>query len=124
MLPTRSEESFATFPPFQRYTEPVANELVRVALDGTHRRDYTYGPRMVTASIVQYSDETIPDIGWGWMSFLLIIAHRLGRGIYTETLDLPCLVAERIDTHEEKMLRIKQLGDHVDAIDQALRQQL
>ena len=41
VLPARSEASFATFPSFQQYTESVANELLRIAIDGTEGRDYT-----------------------------------------------------------------------------------
>lgn len=120
-LPSRNQKSYTTFPPFQQYTETVTNNLISSFNGKTYGKDYAYGPRIIESSLVSYLNKIEDDLVWGWMSFLVIIAHRLGKTLHTISLDLPCPENERIETENDKVYRLKQLGDHIKAIYQATK---
>jgi hypothetical protein len=86
--------------------------------------DYTYGPRIMSSTLVSYLDRITEDVGWGWMSFLTIIAKRLGKSVHSVVLDLPCPEEERSEGEAERIFRLSQLKDHVSAMTQAMRLQL
>lgn len=119
-IASRTPESFSTFPPFQRYEESVVNKLIADFGGLEQNGDYTYGPRIISSSLIPYLDRISGDLGWGWMSFLLIVGKRLGKNIHTVSLDLPCPPDEQKETEKDKVYRLKQFKNQVDAIYQAV----
>ena len=114
ILPLRSKRSFMTFPPFQREAETVINNAIQVVTN--QALDCTYGPRIISSDLLECLDELPEGIDWGWMSYVLTVAHKKGKSIYGVELDLDCPKDDRAEGTKEKLLRIKQLGDHIRAI--------
>jgi hypothetical protein len=121
VLPARNPESLATFPPFQQKTESLMSEMIRFVIGGETAADYLYGPRMLAPALIQVLDRIDYEIGWGWMSFLVVAAHARGKSIETLAMDLPCPPEERVDDQRERLLRLRQMRDHVNGIHEALR---
>lgn len=119
VLPSRTKESFSTFPEFQQRSESFLNTILSEFLD-REMGDFAYGPRIMVRDLIPYLDRLSRDVGWGWMSYLLIIAKRLGRSIHTVNLDLPCPKDERIETDAIKLFRLRQLRNHTEGIEEGL----
>jgi hypothetical protein len=120
-LPARSAESFSTYPAFQQHTESLISDLIRFLVDREAVEDVLYGPRLIAPQLLPVLDQLKAKIGWGWMCFLLIVAHRLARDIVTIPMDLECPIAERVDDNRERLLRLNQLRDHIGGIHEALQ---
>jgi len=116
IIPARNQQSFSAFPPFQQDTESSVNGIIDRLTNQDEKRDYLYGPKIVAKSLIPYLEKVSDDIGWGWMSYLAIIAHRLNKTNYTVSLDLPTPAENENEDEEEKLLRLKQMRDHFNGI--------
>jgi len=114
-LPARTQSSFARYSFFQQKTEQKVNGKLSniLGLDTVH--DFTYGPRLLSTALIPYLEDIPEDIGWGWMSYLLVVIHRIGKKILPIPLDLPAPV-EREDFEANRQYRIQQMNQHFQAI--------
>src|SRR4051812_762526 len=76
VLAARSEHSFGTYPPLQRYTEGVANHLSgeTIGVPG----DYFYGPFVLTRSLLPQIASLNGALGGGWRPATFVAAVRGG----------------------------------------------
>ncbi|MBI4226101.1 hypothetical protein HY612_03220 [Candidatus Roizmanbacteria bacterium] len=117
ILAARTPESFATYPETQRAEESTVNSLLRdiTGLDF----DFTYGPRIISADMIDHLKKLPKDIGWGWLSAAVVIAKKRGKGIYAVTMDFPCQVEDKFETESDRKYRQSQAQNHRYAIDLA-----
>lgn len=118
MLAARSPASFATFPAFQRRTETafngVASEVVGL------RADYLYGPFLMHRSLAVHVEQATPELGWGWRPFIFATARRLGRRVDALEGDYPCPPGQTDETDEDRLHRLRQLGQNAQGLAHAL----
>jgi hypothetical protein len=111
VLAARSSTALATFPPMQRYTEGVINELCRrvIGIGG----DYCYGPFLMQAAVAHEVPALPPDLGWGWRpaTFRAARRHRL-RIVHAEA-DYRCPEEQRDEDEAECAHRLRQLSQSV-----------
>ena len=113
-LASRSDESFATFPSFQRYTETVINRLCAEVTGATG--DYTYGPFLLSRGLLARLDALEDNIAWGWRPYLFGAAARLGRQLRHWVDELPCPPEQREDDPRERIYRMRQLAQSVEGL--------
>ena len=118
ILPGRTEESFASYPESQRFTETFTNQLCGRILGGAG--DFCYGPLLIQRELITCLDLLAEDIGWGWRPFLLNVAHRLKLEICQIAMDLPCPVEQRSDSEAELFHRMRQLQQNVRGLNLAI----
>jgi hypothetical protein len=119
VLASRSAESFATFPEFQRYTETVINDLCFEII--AKRLDYTYGPFLFNRNLAKCLETAGDKIGWGWRPFLFAAARRMGYEIVQLVDDYPCPVEQREDNRSERLYRMNQLSQSIDGLIQSAK---
>lgn len=120
VLASRSAESFATFPEFQRHTETAINRCCAEALGVV--ADFTYGPFLLNRALVPHLDGAADSLGWGWRPYAFGTARRLGYQIRHAERHLPCPPEQREDDAAERLYRIKQLGQNIQGLlDSAVR---
>jgi hypothetical protein len=110
----RSEASFATFPPFQRYTEGTINHLC-AQLTGLPA-DYSYGPILLNRALVPHIETLAAEIGWGWRHFLVGAAPRLGYRVLHVAGDYPCPPDQQAETDEDRWNRMRQLSQNIEGL--------
>lgn len=120
ILPSRTKESFSTYPVFQQQSESFLNTILGEFLN-KKAIDFSYGPRIITGDLIPYVGQLPRDISWGWMTYLLFVAENLGKNTYAVDLDLPCPKDERIETESDKLFRLKQLRNHIEAVEEGLK---
>jgi hypothetical protein len=111
VLASRSPESFASFPPMQRYTEGVINHLCseRFGVAG----DYSYGPLVISRALLPHVAALRHDLGWGWRPSVCLAAHRAGLQIVHVVGDYPCPLDQRCEDEPERLHRLRQLSQNV-----------
>jgi hypothetical protein len=111
VLAARSEMSFGTFPPMQRYVEGVVNHLCgeRMRAPG----DYCYGPFLMPCTLVPELDRVEDDLGWGWRPFVFMSARRRGLRVTHAVGDYPCPPDQREEGEAERIHRLRQLAQNV-----------
>ena len=114
VLASRSEESYATFPPFQRYTESVINRLCAEFVG--EEADYTYGPFLINRALMGYLDLLEDNVGWGWRPFIFAAARRAGYSIVHSVNDFPCPPEQQEDNPAERIYRMRQLGQSINGL--------
>jgi hypothetical protein len=114
VLASRSAESYATFPEFQRRTEEAINRCC-AELAG-HYFDFTYGPFIFNRALLPALERLPDDIGWGWRPYAFAVAHRLGYRVESIAKDLPCPAEQREDDSRERLYRMRQLGQSVQGL--------
>ena len=114
----RSAESYATFPPLQRYTEGVINTLTGDVIGVAG--DYSYGPFVVHRDLALLAHEAPDDLGWGWRHLLFASAHRRGRAVRVLVDDHPCPPDQREEDEGERLHRLTQLAQNVRGLALAL----
>jgi hypothetical protein len=111
VLAARSDASFATFPPMQRYTESVVNhvcgELVGVA------GDYSYGPFVFPRELFSKIRDLPSNLGWGWRLAAFRAARREGLPIVHVLHDVPCPLDQRREDDTERVHRLRQLSENL-----------
>ena len=111
VVASRSDDSFRTFPPTQRYTEGVINQLCG-ELTGT-AGDYSYGPFVMNACLLPHVTRLEHRLGWGWRHFMFLTAHHQGLQVVHIRGDYPCPVAQRVEGAAERGHRLRQLSQNI-----------
>jgi len=111
VLAARSDASFATYPPTQRYVESVVNELCG-ARTGV-RGDYSYGPFIMTRRLARHVSCAPATLGWGWRPFVFVASSRQGFGIQHVVGDYECPPDQMREDEAERLHRLRQLRDNV-----------
>ncbi len=110
-IASRSADSLATFPPMQRYTERVMNELCAgiIGRDG----DYWYGPFVLTRKLLPHIARLDRGVGWGWRHAAFAAAARDGLEVVHVIGDYPCPSTQRDEDGEERTHRMRQLSQNI-----------
>jgi len=106
----RSDASFETFPPMQRYTEAIVNHLCRDLVGAAG--DYCYGPFLMPRRLLS-NVALPPSLGWGWRLAVFRAARRDGLPIVHVADDLPCPVEQRSEDDAERAHRLRQLSENL-----------
>jgi hypothetical protein len=114
VLASRSDASFATFPPLQRFTETTINTLTGDVLG--QPGDYSYGPFLVRRELAAHLDRPPEGIGWGWRHFLFVVAYRLGFRVIHVVDDHRCPPGQHDENATERVHRLRQLSQNVDGL--------
>jgi hypothetical protein len=114
VLASRSADSFATFPEFQRRTEEAIN-LCCAEVVGSHF-DFSYGPFLMGRALAGSLDSAPRELGWGWRPYAFGTARRLGYRVESLVRDLPCPPPQREDGPRERLLRMRQLAQSVEGL--------
>ena len=114
VVAARSESSFATFPPFQRYTEATINELCAQFIG--ERGDYSYGPLLLNRALVPYVDSLGKEVGWGWRHFVFGAARRLGYRVLHIVGEYPCPPDQQDETQADHVHRMRQLSENIQGL--------
>jgi hypothetical protein len=125
VVPARDAASFATFPAGQRLPESLFNRLAAENLSLPDGADVLYGPLLIRADLVPYVGRLREAVGWGWRTYLLAVARRLGAAITLWPADLPCPADQRGEEDEQSRLyRIAQMAQNVRGLELGLREPL
>jgi hypothetical protein len=111
VLASRSDSSFQSFPPMQRYAEGVVNHLCGDALGVAG--DYTYGPFLLSRSLAGEVSSTADDLGWGWRPYTFRAAHRCGMRVVHVCDHYCCPTDQRGEDDGERVHRLRQLRDNI-----------
>ena len=111
VLASRSRRSFKTYPSMQRYTEGVINGLCGEMLGCPG--DYSYGPFLMTRTLVPELLQVRRELGWGWRHFAFRAAHRAGLPVDHVTGDYPCPPDQRAEDDAERVHRLRQLSENI-----------
>jgi hypothetical protein len=111
VVAARSDESFETYPPTQRYTEGVINHLTGDAVD--EPGDYSYGPFLMNALLLERVGQLSPQLGWGWRHATFVAAHRLGLRVVQIRGDYPCPDGQDTEDDDERRHRLRQLSQNL-----------
>jgi hypothetical protein len=117
VLASRSPNSFATFPAFQRRVESAFNAVgsVMLGVEG----DFLYGPVLMNGAVAALVDGAAPDLGWGWRPFVFGAASQRGERIIGVEGDYPC-PADQVHEHDgERQHRLRQLAENLKGLVQA-----
>lgn len=114
VLSARDEDSFATFPPTQRFTEGTINTLTGEVVG--EPGDYSYGPFLMHRSLVSHLAHLPADTGWGWRHYVFALAARIGFRVVHVTDDLPCPDDQREEDETERVHRLRQLAQNVNGL--------
>jgi hypothetical protein len=114
VLAARSPASFATFPPFQRRTEGLVNDLCERLIG--RRGDYSYGPFLMDRALAARVLAMPDNLGWGWRTCLFGLAARLGYSLSWHTGDFPCPEDQRSEGFGDQLHRLKQLQENSDGL--------
>jgi hypothetical protein len=114
VLASRSAESFATFPEFQRHTETAINRCCAEVLGV--EADFTYGPFLLDRALVPRLSRAADAIGWGWRPYAFGAARAAGYRLLPVERHLPCPPEQREDGAAERLYRVKQLGQNIQGL--------
>ncbi len=118
VLAARSDAAFTTFPLVQQFTETTFNRACGESLGIAG--DYTYGPFLLSAALVEHVDAASNDFGWGWRPYLFAVAHRSGRSLTHVVGDYRCPAEQRLDEEGERIHRMRQLAQNINGLVQGL----
>lgn len=118
VLASRSGDSFATFPEFQRRTEEAINLCCAEVVGADF--DFSYGPFLLNRVLAGGLESAPPELGWGWRPYAFGTARRLGYRVESLVRDLPCPPAQREDGPRERLLRMRQLAQSVEGLVQSV----
>jgi hypothetical protein len=111
VIASRSEPSFSTFPPMQRYAEGVINHLCAERLGPVG--DYSYGPFLIAYDLLPTVSTLDTTLGWGWRHAAFATTVRSGRGLAFVTGDYCCPPDQRIEDEAERSHRVRQLTENI-----------
>ena len=110
-LAARSAGSFETYPPMQRYTEGVINDLCGAFVG--RKGDYSYGPFIMSRALLPRIAMLPNELGWGWRHAVFHAAHRAGLRVEHVIDDYPCPPDQRVEDDAERTHRLRQLSDNI-----------
>jgi hypothetical protein len=114
MIAVRSAAGFESYPRFQRMTETTINnccaEVTQVDTD------YTYGPFIMNRLVVPHLDKLPINIGWGWRPYAFVVAGRLNYKVESFEGPFFCPPDQQQDDPKERVYRMKQLSENIEAI--------
>ena len=111
VLASRSDDSLATYPPMQRYTEGVINELCATLIG--RAGDYSYGPFLMHRALLPVVAGFGAHLGWGWRHAAFRAAGRAGLDVVHISGDYPCPVDQQSEDDAERTHRIRQLSQNL-----------
>lgn len=98
----------------QQLAEGTINRLCGDFL--TVEGDYSYGPFLLRTDLVPHVDRVPKDLAWGWRHFMFAIAHRLGHPLVHVFDDFECPEGQRSDDQDQRLHRLRQLGQNVNGL--------
>lgn len=113
-LASRSDGGFATFPTFQQMTETTINQCCAEVTGKNF--DFTYGPFLMNAKLIQALHDVHENIGWGWRPYVFIMAHRMGLMVDAYIRDFYCPPDQKMDDPDERVYRMRQLEQNIRGI--------
>jgi hypothetical protein len=116
VLAARSDESFATFPKLQRFTERTINELCAEATGVPG--DYSFGPFIMNRQLASLVGGLRPEVGWGWRHFVFATAPRRGYTVRLVSGHYPCPPDQ---VEDERIHRLRQLSQNIDGLVESLK---
>ena len=122
VVAARSAPGFRSFPAFQQMTETTINNCCAEVTGVTI--DYTYGPFIMNSLLVPSLADLKNSIGWGWRPFAFVMAHRMNYGLKAFAGEYFCPVEQREDNALERIYRMRQLSENIEAIVLAAKQQV
>ena len=111
VLASRSTGSLETFPPMQRYTEGVFNDLCGNMIGAIG--DYTYGPFLMHQKLLSHMAALNPALGWGWRPATFVAAIRQGLQVIHVVDDHPCPEDQRQEDDYDRRHRMRQLSENI-----------
>jgi hypothetical protein len=114
VLAARSEATFATFPPLQRFTERTINDLCAQFIGKPG--DYSYGPFLLNRDLVPRLADIPPEAGWGWRHFMFGSAARLGYTVDQIVGEHPCPPDQQHEDESERLHRLRQLSQNIQGL--------
>jgi hypothetical protein len=111
VIASRSEQSFATFPPMQRYTEGVINHLCGERLGPAG--DYSYGPFLIARDLLPAISTLDATLGWGWRHAAFAATVGSGLRLAFVTGDYCCPPDQRGEDEAERAHRVRQLSENI-----------
>ena len=112
VLAARKPRAFATFPEGQKVAESFMNRLAGEALGS--EGDYTYGPMLISNSLLPYTRLLPDNLGWGWRFFLMAVARQLRAQVHLSAVGSACPVSQRDEDDERaRAYRLRQLVQNV-----------
>jgi hypothetical protein len=111
VMAARSDESFATYPAMQRYTESVVNHLCGEMM--ARHGDYSYGPFLMSRHLLPHVASLSAGMGWGWRPSVFVTAHRSGLEVRHVIGDYPCPLSQRVEDEAERKHRMRQLSENI-----------
>lgn len=109
-IPTRTKESFSTYPVFQQEIENFLNLFISDYIG--IKNDYYFGPKIFPSSLVKHLDQVNIDLGWGIEAFFYVLAKRLKLNFefYTCFVNAP---KDLGSVDEIKRYRLKIVSDQI-----------
>jgi hypothetical protein len=114
VVAARTPESFATFPPFQRFTEAALAHLT--AEITKHPADYSYGPFLMNSTLTGRINEVGDALGWGWRHFMFGITARSGYRVTHVAGPYECPLDQRAEGERDRVHRLRQLSQSVEGL--------
>jgi len=111
VLASRSERSFQTFPPMQRYAEGVINQLCAEVIG--IRGDYSYGPFVMDRALVPHVSGLDSQLGWGWRHSTFVAAARRRQRLVHIVGDYECPLDQRDEDDDQRTHRMRQLSQNI-----------
>ena len=109
ILAGRTPAVNATFPPFQQYTEGVIKECCAEVIGRAF--DYSYGPFLMSAALMDRLDPPREDLGWGWRHYTFGVARRLGLPFDQVFAAAACPVVQQVESN--RVYRMQQMAESV-----------
>jgi hypothetical protein len=114
VVASRTPESFATFPPLQRFAETALAHLT--AEITKHPADYSYGPFLLNSALATRIGEVDAPLGWGWRHFMFGIAARSGYRVTHVAGPYECPPDQRHEHDGDRVHRMRQLSQSVEGL--------
>jgi len=111
VIASRSDQSMATFPPTQRYTEGVINYLCGERLGAAG--DYSYGPFLIARVMLPKLAALDPTLGWGWRHAAFALTVRNALRVALVTGEYCCPADQRVEDEAERAHRVRQLSENI-----------
>lgn len=121
LIPTRTERSLKTYPPFQYTQEKFLNFFIKDYLG--IKSDYYAGPKIYPSFLVKYLNQVKENIGWGIEAYFYVLAKRLG--LPFDFIPVNFTAPKDIENEEQtKLYRLKIIKYQIDGLFQGVKARL